>query len=268
EHLGVARTDIGDDDPLDEFGLDSIGAAKLVAQIHELLPEAVSSLFLECNTLSGLRTYIDGFRDRAAAFALAQTAHAAPAVAAPAAGSANGIGIVGLAGLFPGAATVTAFWDNLRAGTVVTCPLPARRRELLGLAFDAPSCHGGYVDAIECFDHERFKMTRDEARNADPQLRKLLEVVWQAVADAGYTMAEFKKIPTGVFVATTGHSGYREIPDYREPGTGLAAAETPGLYASRLSNLFDLKGPSAIVDAGCASFLVALENAISAIETG
>lgn len=268
EHLGVARADIDDEDPLDEFGLDSIGAAKLVAQIRELLPDAVNSLFLEYNTLSGVRGYVETFRDRAAAFALAQSERAAPATAASAPGATSGVGIVGLAGLFPGAATVAAFWDNLCAEAVVTGPLPQRRRALLGLAPDGPLCHGGYLDAVECFDHERFKMTREDARSADPQLRKLLEVVWQAIADTGYTAVEFKKLPTGVFVATAGHSGYREIPDYREPGTGLPPAETPGLYANRLSNLFDFKGPSAVVDAGCASFLVALDNAVSAIEAG
>lgn len=262
--LGVSKNELGDDDPLDEVGLDSIGAARLLGRIREVLPDAVGSLFLECNTLAAVRAYVDGYRGVVASAA----PPVAPAHAADADG--EGIAVVGMAGLFPQAEDIDAFWAHLRAGRTVTGPMPSRRRTLVGLpeGGEPAVCHGGFIDAVDTFDHVRFKMSHEEARAADPQLRKLIETVWRAVADSGRTMTDFRKRSTGVFVACAGHSGYREIPGYVSPGTTLAPGETGSLYANRISNLFDLKGPSTVVDAGCASFLVALADAMDALARG
>lgn len=260
DHLGLSPAQIGPDDPLDEVGLDSVSATRLLMKLRELVPQTVESLFLEYNTLAGLRRYFSSFEN--------ETHSAAPRPEIQRSDSTEPASIVGLAALLPGAESLAEFWSLLTEHRIVTGPLPARRRELVGLPADGRAWHGAFLAQVECFDRERFKMSRAEACAADPQLRKLIEVAWQAIANSGYTLQDFRARSTGVFVATAGHSGYREIPAFAAPGAPLPAGESAALYANRLSNLFDLKGPSTAVDAGCASFLVALEAALTALRAG
>ncbi|MCQ4167697.1 SDR family NAD(P)-dependent oxidoreductase, partial [Tahibacter harae] len=202
----------------------------------------------------------------------AKAAAAAQPSAATAPAAALDVAVIGVAGLLPGVSSIDEYWTQLLAGATCTGPLPARRMQLLGLAPDhlppGEVYPAGYLDRIEYFDFERFKINAEEARAMDPQLRKLLEMTWQGVADAGYAMADFRRRRTGVFVATRGHSGYCDIPGYRQAVPQRPDAESPALYANRISNALDLTGPSEIVDTGCSSFLVAIRNAIAALRDG
>lgn len=69
--------------------------------------------------------------------------------------------------------------------------------------------HGGTTSAINAyflaanpneFDHEFFGMTKVEAQAADPQHRQALEVVYEALVEAGLTMASISGSPTSVYV--------------------------------------------------------------------
>jgi acyl transferase domain-containing protein len=273
EQLGVPLERIDPDAPLDEYGFDSIMAAALIARVRRCIPDAVESMFLEHSTLAAVRGYLRGCAIPPARHApdaknSMPSSMAVPAERQPEAR--EGVAIVGLAALLPGVKSIDDFWRCLLDGDVQTRPLPTRRRELLGIDEGSLSrdfgFHGGWLDGVEFFDHERFKLTRAEAIAMDPQLRKLIETVWQAVANAGYTMADFKRRDTAVFVATSGHSGYAGIG--RPQRATRADDERPALYANRISNLFDLRGPSEIIDAGCASFLVAIGRALDALGEG
>jgi acyl transferase domain-containing protein len=283
DQLGVPLAQLDEDVPLDEYGLDSIGATFLIGRIRSLLPAVIESLFLEYPTLGAIQRHLaekhaveiasvaakadiaqhplQGARATAASTQL--STHAA----AIGVGAAR-VAVIGIAGQFPGAATIEEFWSTLTAGRPATGPMPQRRRQLLGLCDDKPHC-GGYLDGIEYFDHERFKLSRDEAKAMDPQLRKLIETVWAAIADAGYGLPEFKTGCTALYVATRGQSGYRDIPAYVQGGGRAAGeAEGPGLFANRVSNLMDLRGPSQSVDTGCSSYLVALRHALADLREG
>src|SRR5437870_4422639 len=126
------------------------------------------------------------------------------------AGANRTISIVGMAGLFPGASSIDAFLDALHRRAPLTSVVSARRRQLLGVGGDEQLSlpRGGYLDDVEYFDHRVFKLSLEEAREMDPQLRKLLEVIIHAIADAGMTLREFRQTRTGLFVATKGNSGY------------------------------------------------------------
>src|SRR4051812_31047011 len=92
----------------------------------------------------------------------------------------NGIAIVGLSGRFPGAASVEAFWQNLRSGTEsITVFSDA---ELAEAGLDAELLRRpGYVKArpiltdVDLFDAGFFGYTPTEAANMDPQHRVFLE---------------------------------------------------------------------------------------------
>ncbi|MEI7063630.1 SDR family NAD(P)-dependent oxidoreductase [Dickeya chrysanthemi] len=280
--LKVAEEMISPDRALDELGMDSVVSVALLNTIRETFPDVSRSLFMEYHTLGDiqqhLRSHLGGRRmmpGRPTA-AAERVVHANPASAdsAPAQDEpGRNVSIIGMAGIFPQAEQIAEFWENLNAGRTTLSVLSDKRKYLMALqARDSGySRIGGYLDGVEYFDHKLFKIPHKEAQKLDPQLRKLLEVIWQAVADAGYTLSQFREKRTGLFVATRGHSGYQDIPARLDPAQTAQwrfQAEQISAYANRISNILNLAGLSEIVETGCASFLVAIRHAMCAIKEG
>lgn len=103
----------------------------------------------------------------------------------------------------------------------------------------------------------------------DPQQKMMLEVVYEAIEAAGYSIDALRGSNTGVFVGQM-TDDYREVllrdvqalPRYA--GTGVSRA----ILANRLSYYFDWHGPSMNVDTACSSSLVALHQAVQALRSG
>ena len=74
----------------------------------------------------------------------------------------EGIAIVGMGGLFPGAPTVDAFWRNVRAGVDAISDVPTTRWDPLYFdpdrtGADAFYCRrGGFVDDVATVDPTAF----------------------------------------------------------------------------------------------------------------
>ncbi|SDN02761.1 type I polyketide synthase [Ensifer sp. YR511] len=100
------------------------------------------------------------------------------------------IAIVGMAGRFPGADDIEAFWKLLREGgstlrTLDRDTLKENGRsdeEIEGPGF-VPV--GGHMDDVSRFDAAFFGFTPREASFMDPQLRAMLETAWHVFEDAG-----------------------------------------------------------------------------------
>ena len=98
----------------------------------------------------------------------------------------NAIAVVGMAGRFPGADSVSAFWDNLRRGeeSIVTLSEDDLLAAGIGekvLANHAYVRRAALLDGIEEFDAEFFGFTPQAARTMDPQHRLFLQCVWHAL---------------------------------------------------------------------------------------
>ena len=284
QHLGLQANEMNDQDSFDDFGLDSINSMALLSKIRKQLPNVSDTLFLEYPTLGEVKTYLASCELPVVKLSAVQASVSTSAqiqtqaqTAGEQAHTINNdqelqIDIVGLAGYFPGANSADEFWQNLCNEKNITQVLPERRRQLLGLKpqDNKPTPHwiGGYLDNIEHFDAERYKLSPDEAAQMDPLLRHLLEAAVDAIEDSGDTLKSFKKSPTGVFVGSSGHSGYQDISRYVDANQPWVKGEQGALYANRISNLLDLKGQSSTMDAGCASFLVAINQAVEALKKG
>ena len=101
------------------------------------------------------------------------------------------IAIVGMACRFPGSRRLSDFWRQLVAGedAVVEGP-PGSVIGRIGRLFPESSArnealrYGAFVDDLDKFDAEFFRISPVEAQMLDPQQRMLLETVWHALEDA------------------------------------------------------------------------------------
>ncbi len=295
KHLKVPDDVIKMDIELEDYGIDSVSAATMVHEIKQKFSNIPQSLFLEYKTLGEIKSFImennvgttrlsdvhekhtvngqedNPFDIKQSLKSIRNSKNASGKRISKRVSHCN-ISIIGMAGQFPGAGNIDEFWDNLATGKVTVLRLPENRMRLMNLSKDdlpeAEEIFGGYLDNIEYFDYKLFKIPFDEAKAMDPQLRKLIEVIWQAILNAGSTVHEFRKEKTGLFVTTKGHSGYGEIVVEKENKHDRYSVESPSLYANRISNILNIKGPSELVETGCSSFLVAIKHAITAIRDG
>jgi myxalamid-type polyketide synthase MxaC len=177
------------------------------------------------------------------------------------------IAVVGIACRFPGAADADAFWELLREGRDAITPVPADRWD--ASLFEGAGQYGGFLDGVEMFDARFFGYSRSEAANIDPQHRLLLESAWRLIENAGLPASALRGTRTGVFTGICGS-------DYG--GLCLSEPERVNAYSlsgnhcsiapNRISNFFDLRGPSVAIDTACSSSLVAVHLACQSLRTG
>ncbi len=178
------------------------------------------------------------------------------------------IAIIGMGCRFPGGvADPGSFWSLLAAGRSAIREIPADRWSLDGFYDPTPdnpfrsySKWGGFLDDIASFDPDFFGLSRREAEAMDPQQRLLLQIAFEAAQDANMPLKQLREGRTGVFIGVS-NTDYSLLQRFEtgvadiQAGTGTALS----IVANRLSNAFDLRGPSLGVDTACSSSLVALD---------
>ncbi|WP_347879291.1 SDR family NAD(P)-dependent oxidoreductase [Burkholderia sp. BCC0419] len=183
---------------------------------------------------------------------------------------ADDIAIVGLAGRYPGADDIDAFWMRLRDGYDAITEVPHERWNHAAL-FDPQrgvegrtyGRWGGFLGDIEGFDAAHFQMSRREAERADPQERLFLETCWTLLEAAGHPAGALADRNVGVFAGVMWNH-YQLCGDPDE----VAPAAMHASVANRVSYALDLRGPSMAVDTACSSSLTAIGLAIDALRGG
>ncbi len=175
----------------------------------------------------------------------------------------------------PGADTPEAFWRVLSEGTNQTTKVPLDRFDAASLCDSVSTSNDGYlhwgtfIENPWTFDAKRFRFRNEEADWTDPQQRLLLTCTHEAFETAGIDPIGHR---TGVFVGAS-YVGYAErvrdelLAGHRTPDTAIVGA-LGNMLAARISQTFDLHGPSATIDSACSSTLVALHMAHRSIEGG
>lgn len=186
--------------------------------------------------------------------------------------------IIGMSVRLPKAESICEFWDNLANGIDCITEFPDARRtecdKLFHIAYPDRNVFeyvsGGYLNEINKFDDNFFKLSHSEASLMDPNQRLFLEVVWEALEDAGYGGRKLSGSKTGVFLGYNGWSLYGQMVSLVDPSLTAAsrAGNISSIIASRIAYILDLKGPSILVDTACSSALVALHLACQAIRNG
>lgn len=182
------------------------------------------------------------------------------------------IAIIGMACRFPDADGYGSFWENLKEGRQSIRAFPQHRADdyarMSGHGEDFQE--GGYLDRIDLFDADYFGIPPKAAQVMDPYHRNLLEVLVEALEDAGYCRSQVQGSRTGIFVGND-HT-HRQLTSYlpfvSSSDFSTILGSWTGMLASRLAYYFDLGGPAQVIDTGCSSALVALDAAISALRNG
>ncbi|NEY90541.1 type I polyketide synthase [Tabrizicola oligotrophica] len=189
------------------------------------------------------------------------------------------IAVVGMAAHLPGASDIAAYWANLAAGVesirvlseaelLAAGESPARLRK----PHYVPAA--AVLEGFETFDADFFGFSPKEAAILDPQHRQFLEVAWEALENAAHPPEHFKGA-IGVY-AGCGMGSYfyfnlcsnRDLVDQ----TGMFLLRHTGndkdFLATRVSHIFDLKGPSINMQTACSTSLVAVHYAAQALLNG
>jgi acyl transferase domain-containing protein/acyl carrier protein len=185
------------------------------------------------------------------------------------------IAVVGMAGRFPGAKDLEAFWRNLRDGVESITFL--EDNELEASALDSPAIRSDphYVKAAalledaDLFDAGYFGVTPKEAEVMDPQQRVFLECAVEALENAGYDAERFKgrvgvyagaRTDTYVFNLFSNQAAVGGLDPF-EIGLGNDLA----FLTTRVAHRLNLRGPAYSVHTACSTSLVALHLASQAL---
>ncbi|MHC5758414.1 aminotransferase class III-fold pyridoxal phosphate-dependent enzyme [Nostoc sp.] len=188
----------------------------------------------------------------------------------------DGVAIIGMVGRFPGAGNVDEFWRNLCEGLESTTFF---QDEELDPSIDPNLCKDpsyvkarGIIPGGETFDAAFFGINPLEAVVMDPQARVFLELVYEALENAGYESESFEGL-IGLYAGCgqntyfANHiSGRMEIVDRIGEFQTMLANEKDFL-TTRAAYKLNLKGPAVSVNTACSTSLVAIIQACQALSS-
>jgi len=280
----ILRLEIGKierSQPIGQYGFDSITlteySTKLNSRYNVTLTPAV---FFEYDTIEGLARYLlSVYPQELAEFygqapkevklqeveeVEVQEVKEVKVQAHITASKVGDVAIIGMAGIFPGG----DLWSNLEAKKELIREIPIERWD--HAQYPDVAKWGGFIDDIDKFDAEFFRISPREAELMDPQQRLLLQVIYQAVENAGYNLKAFgsEKCKTGLFVGACNADYIMLIERSGIEDAHISTGVSHSILANRVSYLYDFSGPSESVDTACSSSLVALHNAVKSLQHG
>ncbi len=186
------------------------------------------------------------------------------------------IAIISAVGVFPGAPSVEAYWQNIQLGIESISHFSPE--ELLAAGISQATVNNphyvparGIVEGIEYFDAPFFGYSPREAELIDPQQRVFMEQAWHALEAAGYsTHSSDYKI--GIFCGSSTNTYLlTQIVGSMAHSGGLletAIANDKDHMATRVAYKLNLTGPALNIQTTCSTSLVAACMAVQALTSG
>ncbi len=183
------------------------------------------------------------------------------------------IAVIGMASKFPGANTMDELWEILASGSCQITEVPGDHWDdspwyTTDTDSQAPNtiyCNrGGFIDNVDKFDPLFFNISPREADFLDPQLRILLQVLWETVEDAGQA-GNVQGSRTGLYLGKCFSDYLESLIKTDVPYADYGMGNSFSMLSNRAAFCFDLKGPNLTLDTACSSSLVALHLACQAL---
>ena len=259
---------VGMQDAFFELGGDSLSALRVLQTLRTRgIGDLRPAQLFEAPTPAGVARLLDG---NASLLTMSSAAAKKPSADEP-------VAIVGMAGRFPGAEDIEAFWRNLCAGQEsirVFAPDeldPSIPRALI----DDPAYvrARGVIEGVDRFDAAFFGIAPLEAQLMDPQHRHFLETAWHALEHAGY-VPEQAPGRVGVFGGMYNASYFlhhvQSRPDLvaRLGEMQTMLANEKDYLTSRVAYKLGLDGPAVSVHTACSTSLVATIMAMESLRSG
>lgn len=272
----LAIDSVGRNDNFFELGGDSLLATRLLLRLRELPGPAsgrtiATSVLFRNPTPAKLAAYVEEGETHDIPASRFVTRHGKDSTLQ------DPIAIVAMAGRFPGASDVEAFWRNLCEGVEsITYFSP---EDLDASVTDQQRADPAYVkargiiDGVEWFDAAFFGIGPREAELMDPQQRLLLELAWECIERAGYVPDAMPR-PVGVFAgmfnATYFQHHVAARPDLIDKvGTFQVMLDNEkDFIATRVAYKLNLTGPAISVHTACSTSLVAICQAMDSLRLG
>ncbi|MFD2408148.1 SDR family NAD(P)-dependent oxidoreductase [Azorhizophilus paspali] len=297
--LKIPLERIDNEQCFEQYGIDSLMIMEMTSRLEKRFGSLSRTLLFEYSSLQSLADYLAGQQlEPQDAMAVAQIREQEPPMtpvspakdsqhrrlfdrAAKAAGNRvqqglqerDDIAIIGMAGRYPKAENLEAFWRNLRQGKDCISEIPAERwdwREYYSENRSESGVHnskwGGFIDGIDQFDPLFFNISPLEAELIDPQERLFMQTAWSAMEDAGYSRriggeATDDSMQVGVYVGVM-YGEYQLFgAEASLRGQRIGFAGCTASIANRVSFCLNLHGPSMSVDSMCSSSLTAIHLA-------
>ncbi len=186
------------------------------------------------------------------------------------------VAVIGMAVCLPGATTLSEFLMLLRDGRVAIDDFPERRHQDADAYLDYMGnpartyLRAGHLEAVDEFDHIRFRITPRDADLMDPHHRIFLDVATQAVENAGYALSSLEKTSTGVFVGASlpvkGNYGAMVFDTSPEMFNHSLSANIASAIPARFAFTHNCHGPVVSIDTACSSSLVAVFTALRSLQ--
>jgi acyl transferase domain-containing protein len=184
------------------------------------------------------------------------------------------IAIVGMAGRFPGAPDVDAFWANVRDGVESIQSWSEEELRARGVPESVlrDPLHvraGAPLPGVDLFDAGFFGYSPREAEEMDPQHRLFLETSWQALEHAGYDASAWER-PIGVYggVGVNTYLLTHLVPsgrfaDFSDISSlqGLMNGNNKDSMTTTVAYKLNLRGPAVTVQTACSTSLAAVHVA-------
>ncbi|HOX72153.1 polyketide synthase [Dokdonella sp.] len=260
---------IGRDDNFFDLGGNSLLAVRAVARLNAGRGAVSIADFFRLPTPRALAQVIERG---------ATTAIASERISAARANLAHEpVAIIAMAGRFPGAGDIEAFWANLCEGrdsitrfsdAELDASIPA---DLRGDRDYVPA--RGVIDGVELFDAAFFGISEREAVLIDPQHRLMLELSWECLERAGHR-PDRHDAPVGVFAgmynATYARNHVSAHPELVERlgEFQVMLGNEKDYIATRVAHKLNLNGPTISVHTACSTSLVAVCQAVDALRAG
>ncbi len=192
-------------------------------------------------------------------------------------GEDSSVAVIGMAGRFPGAAGIEAFWENLENGVESIRFFTDDELRQAGVP-EAELSHPDYVkarailDGVDLWDARFFGYSPREAELIDPQQRLFLECASDALERAGYDPDRYGGM-IGVYAGVSMNGYLMNLlsrPDVMAAAGGMETllAADKDFLATRVSYKLGLRGPSLTVQTACSTSLVAVHQACRSLVDG
>ncbi|EEF63276.1 hybrid non-ribosomal peptide synthetase/type I polyketide synthase [Pedosphaera parvula] len=190
----------------------------------------------------------------------------------------TGVAIIGMSGRFPGAKSVTAFWENLKNGVETISRFQEEELEFRNGTEIAKQQGHKFVkaraifDDVDMFDAAFFGIYPKEAEVMDPQHRVFLECCWEALESAGYDPEAYPGL-IGVYAGLSMNTyllanlvanrafAERFTGSYQVGSYQVMLGNDKDFLPTRISYKLNLRGPSIAIQSACSTSLVAISQA-------